>query len=253
MIGSATYGWVELPQLAPIGGAHSERIQAQQVSLWGVTTSNLRAVKRRWQVAMPVVDACQYGLLMGLYETAGPWWLYDPTRPSGIAYDRRGFTGWKSATGLLSAPTVDRRWVLPNTGTAYYPEDFAVPDVNRLLPVTPGQLVTFAVTARSATTASLTMQHFWYTAALTRSADVIPKSVPAGSTENRYTTLQRAPAGAAFMQPGLSTTGTTMTVTDPATGPRDPGPAWYSVIFDDLTEQHHNPYQRSLTLTLREV
>lgn len=255
VIGSNAYGWVNLPRLGPTDGGHSELIAVQQQSLGGVTTVNRRAVKRRWNVPTTILDDWQYALMTGLYETLGPWWLFDATRPNGINTDRRGFTGWRTgaATPELSTPSPDRRWTLPGGTKIFYPEPSVALNASRLVPVRAGQQLVSAVTAKSGSAAGLNMYFVYYTAAMARTQSIVARAIPASGTETRYTATNTVPAGAVLAQIAFSTAGSTMVLTDPYLGPRDPGPAWYSVVFDDLTVNHHTPTKHAITLTLREV
>jgi len=255
LIGSASAGWLDVSALAPLDSA-PEYIQDVSVSLGGVTTMNRRAIKRRWSLPMPIADPWREAQLVALAEAVGPFWLYDGLRPGLVPPDEKLMRGWVDSTGVVGVPSVDARLTLVASRT-YSWEPLTAPNLNNLFNLfkVPASLlaVTFAVTAKAAAAGNvLTMGLRWYTA--TGGLVSNPTQAAALTTaEARYTYTATPPTTAVYGQPTLITTSTGITVTDPSVGPSDPGPAWYVVLFDGYTDQHHNNIQHSLAFTLREV
>lgn len=253
LLGSNTSLWVPLAVLAPLNDAHSETIATTTQSLGGVSTQNIRAVKRRWTLPLRITDNSTMARLTVLREVyLGPFWLFDGSRPNLLSSDRRMMTGWNNGGAVLT-PTTDLRLLLPANATVS-PELLTGPSLAGLVPVLPGQTFTFGVTVKAAAASTLTLGFRWYTAAGTFiSATTSSPSV--GTTESRLSGSGVAPANTAYVQPSLLTASSTMTVTDPTVvpGPVDIGAAWHVVLVDDMTESHHNLLQMSPTLMLREV
>lgn len=253
LLGSASAGWLDLSALVPYDGATMEYIQAQSVSIAGVTTTNRRAIKRRWSLPLPVADPWRYAQLANLAELPGPFWLYDGTRPGLTPPDRRLMRGWVDSTGVIGIPSGDARLTLVASRT-YGWEPLVSPAGGNLFAVPAGQpSITFAVTAKAAVAGNvLTMGLRWYTAAGALVSN--PTQAKTLTTaEARYAYAATPPMTAVYGQPTLLTTATGVTVTDPAIGPTDRGPAWYVASFDGFTVTNHNSLQHSITYQLREV
>lgn len=253
LIGSASAGWLDVSGLAPYDGATAEYIQDLTVSLGGVTTLNRRAIKRRWSLPLPIADPWREAQLVALAEAPGPFWLYDTLRPGLVPPDPKLMRGWVDSTSVVGVPSADARLTLIATRT-YSWEPLTSPNVGNLFKV-PASLpsVTFAVTAKAAAAGNiLTMGLRWYTAAGALVSSPT-QDKPLTTVEARYAYAATPPAGAVYGQPTLLTTSAGITVTDPSIGPNDPGPAWYVVLFDGYTDQHHNNILHSLVYTLREV
>lgn len=253
LLGSNAAGWVEIDPEAPADGAHSEKIMTQSTSLQGVTTTNLRAVKRRWQWDVNYIDSWLSTQIFGLYETPGPFYLFDPTSPSTTPLDRRMMRGWIDSTSVIGVPTIDLRLALVATRT-YSWEPLTGPSVARLARIPAAAVTVFGVTAKATTTSTgLTLGLSWYDAEGVAVAPAASIAVSLTTVEARYALTATAPASAVYMQATLLAAAAGVTVTDPVTGSRDHGPAWCVVSFDDLAETHHTEFLHSFKLTLKEV
>lgn len=251
--GTDAAGWLDLPWLAPIDGAHSETISVDSVSLGGVTTQNIRAYKRRWQAVNKIVDAATYAQLVVMREkVGGPFWLYDSTRPNLMAgRAARMMRGWVDSAGAVLTPSASLRLAIP--ASKITTPAGLLPGVAKLTPWQPGASACVAATAKAGSASTLQIGCRWYRADGTFiSAGYV--SVAVLTFEARQAATVMAPPATAYVQPYLYTTASTVTVTDVTLlpGNLDLGGAWYAAQILDLTEQHYNDRQHLISLQLRE-
>jgi hypothetical protein len=221
------------------------------VSLNGTTTSNLRAVKRRYHWPLCLVDSDAYTALDAMYRARGPWWLYDSTMPSTTPLPRRLFRGWKTG-GVLVTPVNGSVTLTASSALVWDTE--TSPDPRRLIRVTPGAKVTAAVDAVAASgTPTLSVGWKFYAADGTSPSTSVTNTV-LSTTSKRAVGTTTVPAGKAIAQPMLLTSSTGVTVSAPATGGAvDPGSPRRVVLFEGLEVLSYNGSKHALTISLREV
>ncbi len=252
LLGTAATLWVRIPAAVPLGGAHSETIGVDQTSLGGTTTQYIRAIKRRWQLDLTIMDNATWALLTHLRETVrGPFWFYDGARPNLLDQDDRAMVGWRDASGTLLTPSTALRLTIP-ANSVTTPFGLTPATTAGLIATTPGAQLRVELTAAGSGTLQVGCRFYSAAGAFLSASST---GVTLAATEGRFSALVTAPANAAFAQPFLSNTtaGTTVTDMTVVPAPAVMGPAWYVVQIVDLTETHHNPWAHASQLQLREV